>query len=121
MVGVGNRADAANPTWLAAVTITGYYVYATGDGFLTTSANINPFACTNGSHYLIVDTAATNFATLYAAIMAAQGSGSTVSLHYNGCLNNYPLIDSVAVPQSWEMPLDSSLKTRSPARGPPGS
>ena len=72
-------------TWGGAVTITGYYVWDSGTAFITTSNNENPDSCPS-THYLVLDTSQPFFKELYATIAAAQATGQTVSLSYNGCV-----------------------------------
>lgn len=86
--------------WAPPATITGYYVYANGGAYIRTSSNQNPDGCTY-SAYLFVDTNAQKFKELWATIMAAQATGSTVSINYNGCSGGYPVVNSVAVPNVW--------------------
>ena len=87
-------------TWGQAVTINGYYVYDSGSAYITTSGNQNPDACPS-SAYLYLDTSAPFFKELYAAVMVAQATGSTVSLLYEGCVGPYPKIRTVVVPHVW--------------------
>ncbi len=86
--------------WGNQTTITGYYVYAHGGAYIKTPSNQNPDSC-QYSAYLALDTSALFFKELYATIIAAHASGSTVTLNYDGCLNGYPKIVSVAVPKVW--------------------
>lgn len=90
--------------WGNPVTITGYYVYANGAAFFTTSGNQNPDNCSNDG-YLVLDESQPNFKELYATLMTAQATGSTVSLDYEGCSGGstaeYPLVDAIAVPNRW--------------------
>src|SRR5262245_12404304 len=87
--------------WSSPVNITGYFVYESGLAYMRTSNNQNPDSCPKGAPYLALDTASRNFKEIYAAIIAAQAAGSTVSLNYEGCLDGYPRIASVAVPSIW--------------------
>jgi hypothetical protein len=87
--------------WGTPVNVTGYYVYENGLAYLRTSNNQNPDNCPKGSVYLALDTGSPRFKELYATIVAAQAVGSTVSLNYQGCLDGYPRIASVAVPSIW--------------------
>lgn len=93
-------ASAANAGWGTTTTITGYYVEATGSLKFTTANNQNPDTCTT-SHWLTLDATATNFKLIVATVMAAHAAGSTVTLFYEGCSGGYPLISTVAVPNSW--------------------
>ncbi len=86
--------------WATPTTITGYYVQGGGGAMFTTAANQNPDGCTT-SHWLALDQSALNFKELYATIMTAQATGQTVNLFYLGCLGGYPLINAIAVPNSW--------------------
>lgn len=87
-------------TWGSAVTITGYYVYASGSAYITTSGNQNPDAC-QSTTYLYLDTSQPFFKELYATVMSARATGDTVSLLYDGCVGPYPRISSVALPHIW--------------------
>ncbi len=83
----------------ATVTITSYHTTTSGLLFLNTSNNQNPDSCSSPGPLLISgDTQKFVFAT----VMAAQTSGQTVQLYYNGCsgggTTGYPVITSVAVP-----------------------
>jgi hypothetical protein len=86
--------------WGPPVTITGYYAWASGGAFITTSNNQNPDSCSS-SHYLFLDSTQTNFKAIWAQIIAAQSQGQTVSLSYSGCSGSYPLINAVAIPNVW--------------------
>lgn len=87
--------------WGVQTTITGFYIdTAAGEVFLKTASNQNPTSCTSAA-YLALSTSGTHFKELYATLMAAHLSGSTVSLLYNGCAGGYPRITSVAVPNIW--------------------
>lgn len=86
--------------WGIPVTITGYYVNESGGAFFTTSDNENPDAC-SAYRYLVLDPSQTNFKELYATLMAAQATGSTISVYYNGCSGGYPIATSIAVPKAW--------------------
>jgi hypothetical protein len=92
--------DAIASTWGQPVTISGYFVYADGAAYITTSNNQNPEGCTS-TQYLYLDTSQPFFKELYASIMLAQTTGSTVSLRYHGCAGIYPKIMAVAVPAVW--------------------
>ena len=88
--------------WGNAVTITGYYVYDTGDAFITTSSNQNPDGC-GSAQYLHIASGTVNFKSIWAQVIAAHSTGSTVSLRYDGCggSGTYPHIIAVAVPNVW--------------------
>lgn len=86
--------------WGAQTTITGYYVYANGPSYITTANNQNPDGCQSSS-YFALDTGSPNFKELYATVIAAHVSGSTVTLNYDGCFGQYPRVNSVAVPKVW--------------------
>ena len=88
-------------TWGAKTTITGIYVYAGGTAYITTANNQNPDNCPKGAIYLAIDSTTPNFKALYATAMAAYLSGQTVSINYDGCLNGYALVNSVAMPSVW--------------------
>jgi hypothetical protein len=86
--------------WGQRTTILGYYSDTNANVFLTTANNQNPDGCTS-SQYLVISFSASNFNQVYAALMTAQATGSTVTLLYNGCLQGYPLISSIAAPGNW--------------------
>src|SRR5215510_5086772 len=70
--------------WGTTTTITGYYVYDNGEAYITTSSNENPDACSS-SQYLHLSPGAPNFRSIWASVIAAQVSGQTVTLRYEGC------------------------------------
>jgi len=88
--------------WGSAVTIAGYYVYDGGGAYITTSGNTNPDACSS-SHYLYINTDAPRFREIWAQVLTAHSTGSTVSLRYEGCSpgGTYPRVIAVAVPNVW--------------------
>ena len=87
--------------WSATTTITGYYVYDSGEAYITTSSNENPDSC-GSSQYLHLATGSPNFKAIWASVLAAQSAGSTVTLRYEGCGGGpYPNIIAVAVPHVW--------------------
>jgi hypothetical protein len=83
--------------WGSVQTITGYYVYDSGSAFIKTSNNENPDACSS-SQYLYLDTGAAHFKELWAQVLTAHTSGSTVSLRYEGCSpgGTYPRVPNAA-------------------------
>jgi NCAIR mutase (PurE)-related protein len=87
-------------SWGQHTTIQGYYSDTNANIVLTTANNQNPDSCAS-SQYLVISAGTSNFNQVYAALMTAQATGSTVTLLYNGCLGGYPLISSVAVPANW--------------------
>ncbi|MES9902700.1 MAG: hypothetical protein ABW168_08460 [Sedimenticola sp.] len=87
-------------TWGNQVNITGIYVYADGDAIIRTSANQNPDNCIT-SAYLVISKDSVNFKMLYSSALAAYTSGKTVSINYDGCKGNYPIVNSVASPAIW--------------------
>jgi hypothetical protein len=87
-------------SWGQRTTIQGFYSDTNANIVLTTANNQNPDGCTS-SQYLLISFSASNFNQVYAALMTAQATGSTVTLLYNGCLGGYPLIGSIAVPGNW--------------------
>lgn len=92
---------ASASTWGQQTTITGYYVYDSGGAYITTANNQNPDSC-GGSRYLYIDETSPNFKVIWASVIAAQTTGSTVTLLYNGCGGgSYPRISAVAVPNVW--------------------
>ena len=88
-------------TWGTKTRITGIYVYASGPAYITMENNQNPDNCSSGASYLGMDPASTNFRQLYATAMAAYTTGQTVSINYEGCLDGYPRVNSVAMPHVW--------------------
>jgi hypothetical protein len=89
-------------TWVGPVTILGYFLYGDGnDLYIRTSGDHqNPDNCQN-SRYLSLDASSPRFKELFAIIVAAQATSSTVSVNYDGCRGPYPRIDSVAAPLVW--------------------
>ena len=92
--------------WGSPVMITGSYIYNSQGGwaFITTSGNENPDGCAS-SRTLALDPTQANFKYLWGTILTAQAAGQTVVLDYNGCVSEYPLVDTVAIsvtsPASW--------------------
>jgi hypothetical protein len=82
------------------VTITSYHTTTSGYLFLDTSNNQNPDSCSTPGTLLI--SGDTTYRFVVATVMAAQSSGQTVQLFYDGCSGGgtigYPIITSVAVP-----------------------
>ena len=82
------------------VTITSYHTTTSGLLYLYTSNNQNPDSCSTPGTLLI--SGDTTYRFVVATVMAAQSSGQTVQLFYNGCSGGgtigYPVITSVAVP-----------------------
>jgi hypothetical protein len=82
------------------VTITSYHTTTSGLLYLNTSNNENPDGCSTPSSLLI--SGDTTYKFVIATVIAAQTSGQTVQLYYNGCsgggTTGYPVITSVAVP-----------------------
>jgi hypothetical protein len=87
-------------SWGTPVQITGYYVYAGGTAYITTTSNQNPDSCTHSS-YLAIDTTQSNFRAMWAQVLAAHAAGQTVSINYNGRLGAYPNINAIAAPNIW--------------------
>jgi hypothetical protein len=87
--------------WGAQTTITGFFIDPpTGKAGLTTATNQNIDNCQYSS-YLFISASHPRFKELYATLVAAQLTGSTVALYYDGCQGNYPIISSIAVPAIW--------------------
>ena len=88
--------------WGQLTSVTGYYVYDSGSAYMRTTHNENPDSCMY-SGYLFLDPAAPHFKEIWATVMAAQATGSTVSLRYEGCSPDgyYPRVIAVAVPSVW--------------------
>jgi hypothetical protein len=91
---------AQGDSWGTQTTITGYYVYDSGAAFITTANNQDPVAC-GSSSYLYLDSTAPNFKSIWASVISAQATGSTVTLYYAGCYNGYPKVSAIAVPHMW--------------------
>jgi hypothetical protein len=87
-------------SWGLQTTIQRFYSDTNANVVLTTANNLNPDGCAS-SRYLLISFSASNFNQVYAALMTAQATGSTITLLYNGCLGGYPLISSIAVPANW--------------------
>jgi hypothetical protein len=66
-----------------------------GNLLVYTSGNENPDDCPNTSWLIISDT---TYKFVVESLMSAQATGQTVALYYNGCLDGYPNITSIAVP-----------------------
>jgi hypothetical protein len=90
----------AYAAWNAPVTITGYYVYDTGQAYFKTASNPTGTGCTDNS-YIALDTDAKNFKAIWAQVLSAYAMGSTVSVHTTGCLGPYPRAIALAVPNTW--------------------
>lgn len=90
---------AAFAGWSQPVTITGYYVWDNGMAHINTSSNQSN-GCTS-AQYLTIDTSLPNFKAIWAQVIAAQASGQTVSLFYDGCIGSYPRIRAISVPNIW--------------------
>ena len=93
-------AGAFAQTWGQATTISGYYVYATGSAYIKVAAPQNPDSCPS-TQYIYLDTSTPFFRELYAAIISAQATGTTVPIYYDGCVGPYERASSVAVPNIW--------------------
>jgi hypothetical protein len=81
-------------------TITGYYVYDDAAAFIRTAAPQDPQGC-GSSIYLYLDTTKPNFKAIWAQVIAAHSSGTTVTLLFDGCSGSYPRVRAIAVPESW--------------------
>jgi hypothetical protein len=87
--------------WGVQTTITGYYVYDNGGAYITTANNENADNCAS-TGYLYVDETSAHFKEIWATIMTAQATGSTVTLRYDGCGGaSYPKVTAVVVPHIW--------------------
>lgn len=86
--------------WGSQTTITGYYVYDVGAAYIRVADLQNPDNCVS-NHYLILDPGAANFKAIWAQVLTAHATGTTVTVRYSGCIGNYPKIDAVAVPGRW--------------------
>jgi hypothetical protein len=87
-------------SWGQATTISGYYVYATGSAYFKVSTPLNPDSCTS-TQYIYLDTSQAFFKELWATIISAYMSATTVSVYYDGCVGPYPRASSIAVPANW--------------------
>jgi hypothetical protein len=83
--------------WGNQVSITTLQANTSGSIYLSTSGNQNPDGCGTSTYLLISDT---TYKFVVATALAAQTSGQTVMLYYNGCVNGYPSITAIAVPHS---------------------
>jgi hypothetical protein len=92
---------AAFAGWSTPVTITGYYVWDNGMAHINTSSNQNPGNSCSSGQYPTIDTTQSNFKAIWAQVIAAQASGQTVSLFYDGCIGPYPRIRAISVPNVW--------------------
>lgn len=88
--------------WGRSTTITGFYVWSNGNAHFRVANMENPDGC-SGPQYLTLDATAPNFKMLYATLMTAYASGSTVQLSYAGCTAGgaYPIINAIATPAIW--------------------
>lgn len=86
--------------WGTPVQIEGYYIWDAGVAYIKTSTHLNPESC-QSSQYLSIDSASPNFKYIWSQVVAAQASGQTVSLFYDGCLGPYPKIRAIAIPNVW--------------------
>jgi hypothetical protein len=81
-------------------TITGYYVYDDAAAFIRTAVPQDPQGC-GSSVYLYLDTTKANFKAIWAQVIAAHTSGTTVTVLLDGCSGTYPRVRAIAVPESW--------------------
>lgn len=68
----------AAPGWRGPVQITGYFVYENGFAFIKTTNN--GIDCSN-NNYIAFDTSTTNFKAIWAQVIAAHATQSTVSVN----------------------------------------
>jgi hypothetical protein len=89
-------------TWGQTTTITGYFLYDNGSAYIRVAHMQNPNGCASGN-YLFVDANAVRFKEMWAQILTAHASGSTVSIAYEGCSpgGDYPKVMAIAVPSIW--------------------
>lgn len=81
-------------------TITGYYVFDDAAAFIRTAAPQDPQGC-GSSVYLYLDTTKANFKAIWAQVIAAHSSGTTVTVLFDGCSGTYPRVRAIAIPASW--------------------
>lgn len=81
--------------WGNQVTITNIQANTNGYFYVNTSGNQNLDSCTANNWLVVSDT---TYKFVVATLLSAQATGQTVSLYYNGCINGYPNITVVAVP-----------------------
>jgi hypothetical protein len=95
------NAYAATPQWGNQVSITLLEAQTSGSFFISTSGNQNFFSCSTPSLLMVTDT---TYKFVVATLIAAQTSGQTVALYYNGCsgggTTGYPVITAVSVPHT---------------------
>lgn len=96
------RQPASAAGWGSRVTtITGFYLWDSGNAHFRVANMENPDGCVNPG-YLTLDFNAPHFKEQYATLMSAYTSGRTVQLYYRGCNSGgYPLIGAIAVPNVW--------------------
>jgi len=86
--------------WGVPTTVVSYYVWGDGNAHFRVANNQNLDNCTV-PQYLTLLKASANFDKMYATLVAAHVSKTPVSLFYNGCTSNYPLIIAIAVGGIW--------------------
>lgn len=81
--------------WGNTVTITNLQSNTGGNFYINTSANQNPDNCGSSAWLIVSDL---NYKFVISMVLAAQASGQSVALYYNGCASGYPNITAVAIP-----------------------
>lgn len=93
------NAYAQSAQWGNQVTIKALQANTSGGVYLATSGNQNPFSCSNSNWLVITDT---TYKFVVATLLAAQVSGQSVALFYNGCSDGgtvgYPVVTAIVVP-----------------------
>ena len=77
---VGAYADCGGSGYCGNVRITLLYIGVTGDAWISVSGNINALPCTLNGNLIQLSTAAANFKTVYATLLAAQAADRTINV-----------------------------------------
>lgn len=94
-------ASIANAGWQAQpVTITGYYVWDGGNAYIKTTNHTNSEGC-QSNVYIALDSTSRTFSAIWAQVITAHTTGSTVTVHLSGCMGPYPKAIAIAVPSVW--------------------
>jgi hypothetical protein len=101
LVLIGSCGPAAAAGWGTRTTINNYFIWGTGGAYITAGTNNSPDNCAD-PYRLYIDTSMPFFKELWAMVISAQATGSTVSLQYDGCAaNGNPRITAIAIPSIW--------------------
>lgn len=101
---LGPAKSGAAATWGASTTITSYYFYASGSWlYLKLGTTQNPEGCSQATRGVLLSFSHTRFKETYATILAAQSSGSQISVLYDGCdvSSGFPIITGIASPSAF--------------------